>query len=215
MCKTKNAFRRFFICRGAGNRSRITKYIHFLFEKTYILSTLDPCSSASFVGMIPPFDSRRKQSGLLSLPPFSRGAGNRTQTARSQTVYTTIIRRPVCANNISINLLLRLYCKRMTIDFRRVKENFICEKCARTVEGDGYTNHCPYCLWSKHVDNTPGDRQAKCNGMMKPVDVTTLKGDQILIHKCVVCGHEKRNKAHWRDDFDKLVDVVKQRNSLM
>ena len=28
------------------------------------------------------------------------------------------------------------------------------------MKGNGYTNHCPKCLWSKHVDINPGDRGA-------------------------------------------------------
>lgn len=100
----------------------------------------------------------------------------------------------------------------MSTTFRKVKENFDCEKCGRIIEGDGYTNHCPHCLWSKHVDVNPGDRQANCGGMMKPIDVVTEKGEQILTHECVVCGHQKRNKTSWRDDFDELVEVVKNIN---
>ncbi|MFA6992594.1 MAG: RNHCP domain-containing protein, partial [Candidatus Gracilibacteria bacterium] len=36
--------------------------------------------------------------------------------------------------------------------FSRTIEDFVCEKCGAKVKGDGYTNHCPKCLWSKHVD---------------------------------------------------------------
>ena len=52
--------------------------------------------------------------------------------------------------------------------FQRRIENFVCEHCGEKVIGDGYTNHCPKCLWSKHVDVNPGDRMAHCGGMMKP-----------------------------------------------
>lgn len=40
-------------------------------------------------------------------------------------------------------------------------ESFICEHCHKKVEKLGYTSrdHCPYCLYSKHVDITPGDRE--------------------------------------------------------
>ena len=31
-----------------------------------------------------------------------------------------------------------------------------------------YTNHCPRCLYSKHVDINPGDRAEQCDGMMEP-----------------------------------------------
>ena len=98
--------------------------------------------------------------------------------------------------------------------FKKVKENFVCEKCERIIEGDGYTNHCPHCLWSKHVDIEPGDRQANCGGIMRPIDVETVKGEYVLTHECTVCGHQKRNKTSWHDDFDKLVGVVKDINKL-
>ena len=59
----------------------------------------------------------------------------------------------------------------MSKKFQRNIENFRCEHCEAFVIGDGYTNHCPQCLWSKHVDINPGDREELCNGMMKPVGV--------------------------------------------
>src|SRR3989338_8156335 len=45
--------------------------------------------------------------------------------------------------------------------FQRTKEDFTCERCGFFVRGSGYTNHCPQCLWSKHVDVNPGNRQAE------------------------------------------------------
>ena len=40
-----------------------------------------------------------------------------------------------------------------------VNEDFICENCGKDVEKSSYTarDHCPYCLYSKHVDINPGD----------------------------------------------------------
>ncbi|MFN2146641.1 MAG: RNHCP domain-containing protein, partial [Anaerolineales bacterium] len=35
--------------------------------------------------------------------------------------------------------------------FQRRIEYFICEHCGAEVSGVGFTNHCPVCLWSKHV----------------------------------------------------------------
>jgi len=59
------------------------------------------------------------------------------------------------------------------------KENFICRHCGAIVEGNGYTDHCPHCLWSQHRDINPGDRKEKCHGLMKPVGVE-IKKDIIL-----------------------------------
>ncbi len=55
--------------------------------------------------------------------------------------------------------------------FQRRIENFTCGNCGAEIVGGGYTDHCPFCLFSKHVDVNPGDRNAKCGGVMKPVAV--------------------------------------------
>ena len=46
-------------------------------------------------------------------------------------------------------------------------ESFTCENCHKEVKPLGYTarDHCPYCLYSKHVDINPGDRQNTCKGL--------------------------------------------------
>ncbi|MCA9353982.1 MAG: RNHCP domain-containing protein [Candidatus Kaiserbacteria bacterium] len=92
--------------------------------------------------------------------------------------------------------------------FTRTKEDFTCEKCGFFVEGNGYTNHCPKCLWSKHVDVNPGDRAASCQGLMEPIRVET-KGDVYTItHRCTICNYEKRNKTTAQDDFDAILKIV-------
>ncbi len=97
--------------------------------------------------------------------------------------------------------------------FKRTTEDFVCEKCGEQVVGNGYTNHCPYCLWSKHVDISPGDRANDCGGMMQPIRVEKLGKNYTIIHKCVVCVFEKPNKAVKEDSFDMLVQV--SANSLL
>ena len=95
----------------------------------------------------------------------------------------------------------------MSSKFIKNAENFICLKCGFVVEGDGYTNHCSQCLWSKHVDIFPGDRAESCGGMMEPVRVEIKKGEYTIIHKCAKCGTEKPNKAVKEDSFDMLVQI--------
>ena len=73
------------------------------------------------------------------------------------------------------------------------------------MKGDGYTNHCPKCLWSKHADVNPGDREERCGGMMKPVGTALKSGENILVHRCVKCGFERSNKVNKEDDFDIVV----------
>lgn len=91
--------------------------------------------------------------------------------------------------------------------FIKNKENFICEKCGTEVEGNGYTNHCPSCLWSKHVDIEPGDRLNECNGLMEPVRVEKKGKEYTIIHRCTKCGLEKPNKAVPNDNFEMLVQI--------
>jgi hypothetical protein len=96
--------------------------------------------------------------------------------------------------------------------FQRKIEDFICEKCGENVKGTGYTNHCPKCLWSKHVDINPGDRAEKCGGMMRPTKIDFEKGDFILIHKCDRCGVEKRKTLEKKDDFNEALNIAKKAN---
>ena len=91
--------------------------------------------------------------------------------------------------------------------FTRTVENFICKNCGATVLGNGYTNHCPKCLWSRHVDENPGDRASKCGGMMRPVAITTEKGEYIITHKCELCGHTRRQHAAPDDDIDTIISL--------
>ena len=93
--------------------------------------------------------------------------------------------------------------------FQRQTENFVCEKCSFAVEGDGYTNHCLKCLWSKHVDIHPGDRASDCGGLMQPASTELKSGDYIIIHKCKRCGHNKRNKMQKEDDFNQFIKILK------
>ena len=88
--------------------------------------------------------------------------------------------------------------------FQKRKEDFICENCGAKVKGTGYTNHCPNCLWSKHVDIFPGDRLEDCHGLMEPIAVEAKKGGKfVLVHKCVKCGETTR-VAVAKDDNTEL-----------
>lgn len=91
--------------------------------------------------------------------------------------------------------------------FIKNKENFVCEKCGNKVEGNGYTNHCPECLWSKHVDIFPGDRAEMCGGMMEPLKVLKKGREYTIIHKCTKCGVERPNKAVKEDNFQMIIQV--------
>jgi hypothetical protein len=90
--------------------------------------------------------------------------------------------------------------------FIRTKENFVCQNCGEFVLGDGYTNHCPECLWSRHVDRFPGDRAANCGGMMQPIDILVTGSSKFSItHRCVSCGFERVNKAQREDRIETII----------
>lgn len=82
--------------------------------------------------------------------------------------------------------------------FIKNDNSFICENCGKTVEPLGYSsrNHCPFCLWSLHLDVNPGDRASECHGKMEPIRVETdPKKGYVIIHKCQKCGEIKRNRS--------------------
>ena len=93
----------------------------------------------------------------------------------------------------------------MNKKFQRHIEDFTCAHCGASVKGDGYTNHCPECLWSRHVDVNPGDRSAFCQGMMAPIAFTVKHGNYILTHRCTTCGIEKNNKTSKNDNFEAIL----------
>lgn len=96
------------------------------------------------------------------------------------------------------------------LNFKKVKENFTCENCGEGIDGDGYTNHCPHCLYSKHVDVNPGDRANVCCGLMEPVGTEEKEGEWRVVQKCVKCGEVRKNKLSMTDNFDHLVQIAKK-----
>lgn len=98
----------------------------------------------------------------------------------------------------------------MAVDFIRRQEDFTCGHCGKFVKGNGYTNHCPFCLYSRHVDINPGDRAAECGGLMHPVQVELLRNEKRIIHECIRCGHRKANKTAPEDDFEVLLEIMRR-----
>ena len=100
----------------------------------------------------------------------------------------------------------------------RDQENigFTCEHCGQSVvslTNGSYRNHCPYCLFSLHVDLIPGDRRNKCGGLMKAIGIQykSGKGYQI-IHRCLRCGEKSVNKVAENtaqpDDINLIIELV-------
>jgi DNA-directed RNA polymerase subunit RPC12/RpoP len=96
---------------------------------------------------------------------------------------------------------------------------FRCAHCGQEVpplDNGSYRNHCPYCLYSLHVDINPGDRANLCLGLLEPVGVDySGKKGWIILHRCQTCGEIRRNKAALNDavsdNYEKLVALSKER----
>ena len=95
-----------------------------------------------------------------------------------------------------------------TMSFIKLKEDFICQNCKKYNEGNGYTNHCSFCLYSLHVDIDPGDRLSLCHGLMQPIYVNYTEKDKKVLHKCFKCGLEKYNKLQSNDCIDTLITIA-------
>ena len=91
--------------------------------------------------------------------------------------------------------------------FTKTVEDFTCAHCGTHVTGNGYTNHCPKCLYSRHVDNLPGDRASTCGGMMRPIAVEKSGDGFIITHKCEKCAKVIRQHAAACDDIDTIIAI--------
>lgn len=99
--------------------------------------------------------------------------------------------------------------------FTHNDSGFICGNCGREVKPLGYSsrNHCPYCLYSKHVDINPGDRMCECGGLMAPSEVRTdARKGFVITHKCIVCGATRNNKYQNDDNMELLIKLTNPYN---
>lgn len=94
--------------------------------------------------------------------------------------------------------------------FTEIDEEFVCENCGEKVSKLGYScrNHCPKCLYSKHLDVNPGDRLENCHGMLEPisVEVSSKKG-YVIIFRCKKCGAIRKNKSATDDNMDLIIQL--------
>jgi hypothetical protein len=108
--------------------------------------------------------------------------------------------------------------------------DFKCTHCgvivcaAHLLSGVNNRNHCPYCLWSRHLDlYTAGDRLSACKGPMRPLGLTVKHnrnkyalngGELMLLHECVECGRLSINRIAADDDVQNLLMVFKSAATL-
>ena len=88
-------------------------------------------------------------------------------------------------------------------------EHFICEKCHKEVSPLGYTarDHCPYCLYSKHVDINPGDRKNTCKGLLKPIGIEKFKDTYKILYQCEKCQKLHKNIVANDDDINMIIKI--------
>lgn len=93
--------------------------------------------------------------------------------------------------------------------FNMLNEEFICENCGEQVSKSNYTarDHCPYCLYSKHVDINPGDRLNNCKGLLKPIGIEKFKDTYKIIYKCDKCKQIHKNIMLKDDDMNLIIDL--------
>lgn len=93
--------------------------------------------------------------------------------------------------------------------FNMIDENFICEKCNKSVNPLKYTarDHCPYCLYSKHLDINPGDRNNDCKGLLKPIGIEKFKDTYKIIYKCEKCHQLHKNIMAKDDDINIIIKL--------
>ena len=105
-------------------------------------------------------------------------------------------------------------------------EGFNCNNCNFFVPinnqmGTKNRNHCPKCLWSKHLDNSPGDRESDCLSLMQPISLTFKKtppdkygnfkqGELMIVHECKRCGRISINRIAADDKLEKLEKLFKE-----
>ncbi|MBR2603563.1 MAG: RNHCP domain-containing protein [Bacilli bacterium] len=95
--------------------------------------------------------------------------------------------------------------------FNMIDEEFICEHCGKEVKKLEYSarDHCPYCLYSKHVDINPGDRTNTCKGLLKPIGIEKFKDTYKIVYKCEKCKMEHKNIMAIDDNYDVILEISK------
>lgn len=92
--------------------------------------------------------------------------------------------------------------------FTRRQEPFLCLNCGAEVEplaSGSCRDHCPECLWSRHVDVFPGDRASDCEGPLQPIGLVGRADRQQIAYRCDACGHRTQNRTAPDDDPETLL----------
>ena len=92
-----------------------------------------------------------------------------------------------------------------------IDEAFVCQNCGHQVDKLNYTarDHCPICLFSKHVDIMPGDRENTCKGLLEPISIEKFKDTYKIIYKCKKCNQLHKNIMATDDNMDLIIELSK------
>ena len=105
-----------------------------------------------------------------------------------------------------------------------INSDFTCTHCGNFVSagilaaGVNNRNHCPYCLWSRHLDLfQAGDRMAACKSPMQPVGLTLKRsrkkyvsatsGELMLVHQCCECKKISINRIAADDVPEAIIEL--------
>lgn len=90
--------------------------------------------------------------------------------------------------------------------------------CAPLMAGVQNRNHCPACLWSRHLDwREAGDRLSGCRAAMQPIALTTKRsrnkyarerdGELMLVHRCTGCAGIVINRIAADDNSAAILEI--------
>ncbi len=105
-----------------------------------------------------------------------------------------------------------------------INTDFNCLHCRNFVSaghlyaGVNNRNHCPHCLWSRHMDLfKAGDRMSACKAPMEPIGLTMKRvtkkypavtsGELMLVHLCTECERISINRIAADDDPQRIWGV--------
>ena len=113
----------------------------------------------------------------------------------------------------------------------KIKKGFECAHCHQWVPfdkfiGTHFRNHCPFCLYSRHVDEKKsGDRYSSCHGLMEPIGLTFKKegfdkygklrqGELMVIHQCQNCDQFSINRVAADDETEVILKIFEDSQNL-
>lgn len=99
--------------------------------------------------------------------------------------------------------------------------SFRCGHCKSEIPtaapGTAHRNHCPLCLWSRHVDESIGDRKSKCLSLMEPMGLVfkNTGAELMVVHKCLGCGKISKNRIAADDNSFILLTLIRLSSDIL